>query len=87
MHGNTRLRTSAWVSAVAAVMAGFGTIGSAFAADEGNALAKMLVDDGKLTLQLRTYAMDRHRPGPVANEAWAAGGWLAYQSGWLGRYG
>ena len=32
MHGNTRLRTSAWVSAVAAVMAGVGTIGSAFAA-------------------------------------------------------
>ncbi len=83
MHIHTCLRTSAWVSTVAAVMAGLGPIGSAFAADDGNALAKMLVDDSKLTLQLRTYAMDRQKPESVANQAWAAGGWLGYQSGWL----
>ena len=84
MQADTRLRASAWLSMVVAAMAGLGPIGSVFAADEAIALENMLVNDSKVTLQLRTYAMDRHRPGPVANEAWAAGGWLGYQSGWLG---
>jgi hypothetical protein len=56
----------------------------ASAADEANALENMLVNDSALTLQLRTYAMDRQKPGPVLNQAWAAGGWLDYRSGWLG---
>lgn len=54
------------------------------AAQEGSALQNMLVRDSELDLQLRTYAMDRHRPGPILNQAWAAGGWLGYRSGWLG---
>ena len=82
MPADRDLRASAWVSTTALAVV-LGSMGSALAADDASGLAKMLVDDSKLTLQLRTYAMDRHRPGPVANEAWAAGGWLAYQSGWL----
>ncbi len=56
---------------------------SAVAADETSALENMLVRDSETTLQFRTYAMDRHKPGPLLNQAWAAGGWLGYQSGWL----
>ena len=83
MKTDTRRRISAWVSMVVAAVAAIGSTGTAFGADEGSALENMLVNDSKVTLQLRTYAMDRQRPGPVSNEAWAAGGWLAYQSGWL----
>ena len=54
------------------------------AADPPGAIEKMLVEDSSLTLHLRTYTMDRRKPGPVLNEAWAAGGWLDYRWGWLG---
>jgi hypothetical protein len=74
-----RAAALAWTAAGATL----GAAGGAHAADEASALENMFINDSKVTLQLRTYAMDRHRPGPVANEAWAAGGWLAYQSGWL----
>jgi outer membrane porin, OprD family len=83
MKTDTRLRISAWVSMVVIAVAAIGSTGTAFGADVASALENMLVNDSKVTLQLRTYAMDRQRPGPVSNEAWAAGGWLAYQSGWL----
>jgi hypothetical protein len=51
----------------------------AFAADT---LREALFDDSELMLHLRSYVFDRHSPGPVANEAWAVGGWLGYESGW-----
>ncbi len=57
---------------------------SAGAADEAGAVHKALVDDSEVLLHLRSYYFDRHKPGPVVNAAWAAGGWLAYTSGWLG---
>lgn len=50
-----------------------------------DALQRMLVDDSELTLNIRSYYFDRHKPGPVYNQAWALGGWLGYQSGWLGN--
>src|SRR5215831_20814043 len=31
----------------------------------------------------RSYYFDRTQPDDTKNEAWAFGGWLAYQSGWL----
>jgi hypothetical protein len=65
-------------------MALLGTMSSARAADEAGALETMLVKESVTTLQLRSYWLDRHKPGPVENAAWAAGGWLGYQSGWLG---
>ncbi len=68
-----------------------GAAGGALAADEGSALENMLVRDSKVALQLRTYYYDKLNPAPKnANQAWAIGGWLDYQSGWLGdvfRYG
>ena len=52
-------------------------------ADETTALTRALADDSETVVHFRSYAMDRHKPGPVLNEAWAAGGWLGYQSGWI----
>ncbi len=66
----------AWAAIGVAVPAG--------ATEESNPLESMLVRDSKIDLQLRTYAMDRHKPDQDPNQAWAAGGWLAYRSGWLG---
>jgi hypothetical protein len=37
--------------------------------------------ESEVTLHLRSYALERKRPGPDL-EAWAGGGWLGYQSGW-----
>src|SRR5262249_19552410 len=31
----------------------------------------------------RTYFFDRVNPNDTQNEAWAFGGWITYQSGWL----
>lgn len=56
----------------------------ALAAEEPGALQDMLVRDSKLRLHLRSEYFDRHKAGGVIQAAWAAGGWLAYQSGWLG---
>jgi hypothetical protein len=39
--------------------------------------------DTRLDLQLRTYYLLREKPDGTEQEAWAAGGWLAYRSGWL----
>jgi hypothetical protein len=84
MHPHPRPRWGIRFPAACIVAATLGATAPAFAADDASALENMLVNDSTLTLQLRTYAMDRHKPGPVANEAWAAGGWLDYRSGWLG---
>ena len=34
-------------------------------------------------LHLRSYSFNRVRPDDTQNEAWAFGGWITYQSGWL----
>jgi hypothetical protein len=46
---------------------------------------KAWLDDAKVDLRLRTYYFDNQPPGTTKQAAWAAGGWLAYQSGrWNG---
>src|SRR6266498_2342591 len=39
--------------------------------------------DIDLKLHLRTYYFNQRTSSDTYNEAWAGGGWLAYQSGWL----
>ena len=78
------LRARALLPAACVAVAALGVMRQASATDETGALEAMLINDSTVTLQLRSYWMDRHKPGPVANQAWAAGGWLGYQSGWLG---
>ena len=55
------------------------------AENSGNPLGNMLVRDSKFELNIRSYAMQRTRPMQPDSEAWALGGWLGYQSGWLGE--
>ena len=78
-------RFSRTARAVSLALAFSGTASSALAADEGSALENMLVRDSKVELQLRTYFFDKLNPAPKnPNQAWALGGWLGYESGWLG---
>jgi hypothetical protein len=39
--------------------------------------------DTELVAHFRTYYLDRHNLNGSENQAWAAGGWLQYRSGWL----
>jgi hypothetical protein len=50
-----------------------------------NALADLppFLRDSRLDLHLRSYYFDRLRFDRDENEAWAYGGWLGYQTGWL----
>jgi outer membrane porin, OprD family len=41
------------------------------------------IRDTDLNLHFRTFYFDRVNPDDSVNEAWAAGGWLEYRSGWL----
>jgi hypothetical protein len=39
--------------------------------------------DTDLKVHFRTYYFNREKPDDTNNEAWAFGGWISYQSGWL----
>ena len=52
-------------------------------AAEFNELERAFLRESALTLHLRSYYLDRKQPNPPGPAAWAAGGWLGYQSGWL----
>jgi hypothetical protein len=59
-------------------------VSSAAAADEPQSeIARAFVQDAEVTAHFRTYYLDRDKPDGSKNGAWAAGGWLGYQSGWL----
>lgn len=42
-----------------------------------------LFDEAELTVHLRSYYFDRAFPQPPASVAWAGGGWIGYETGWL----
>lgn len=50
--------------------------------DERRSRAPSFLRDTAITLRVRTYYLDVQTVTPVEREAWAAGGWLAYRSGW-----
>ena len=54
-------------------------------AAEFNAFERAFLRESALTLHFRSYYLDRKQPIPPGPAAWAAGGWLGYQSGWLGN--
>ena len=58
----------------------FALVPGAVAADT---LTDALVRDSVVDLHFRTYYFDRQNPGDVTQAAWAAGGWVGYQSGWI----
>jgi len=49
----------------------------------GSELTRFLHDDAVATVHLRSFFLDRTDPRPPNNRAWAGGGWLGYESGWL----
>ena len=51
--------------------------------DFGQALQRGIYDDATVTVHLRSYYFDRTNPGPPNNVAWAGGGWVGYETGWL----
>ena len=67
------------VLGLAALLGGL-SLGSAA---QSGTLADALGRDSVVNLHFRTYYFDRQNPGDVTNAAWAAGGWIGYQSGWI----
>lgn len=49
----------------------------------GDALKSFVHDDAIATVHLRSFYFDRTNPQWPNNVAWAGGGWLGYESGWL----
>ena len=62
--------------------------GQALAADVAepaqDELYRALVGDATLTLHLRSYLLDRTDTSGNDPAAWAAGGWIGYESDWIG---
>jgi outer membrane porin, OprD family len=56
---------------------------AAIPAESGDDFTRALTRDSTVTLHLRTYYLDRTKPGPAESEAWAGGGWLGYETGWF----
>lgn len=53
-------------------------------ADNGSDVARALGKESEVTVHLRSYYLERDRPAPSSDlGAWALGGWLGYQSGWM----
>lgn len=50
---------------------------------EGMGQLPPFLRDTLLSLHLRTFYFNRLNTNDTQNEAWAFGGWLAYESGWL----
>jgi hypothetical protein len=44
------------------------------------------IDDAAVTAHFRTFWFDRDKPSGASSEAWAAGGWIGYESGWFGGW-
>lgn len=65
--------------------------GTAFAADVAsqpepvNEWQRALFDDATFTFHVRSYVLDRYDTGTKGSDpgAWALGGWLGYETGWL----
>jgi hypothetical protein len=53
------------------------------AQDLGEAVKRGFYDDAELTLHVRSYYLDRTNPVPANEVAWAGGGWIGYQTGWI----
>lgn len=46
-------------------------------------LMQALIDDATITVHLRNYLLDRYQDGAPGPGAWALGGWVGYESGWI----
>lgn len=69
--------------AIAVVFASVGAAAPARAEEIGDALRRFLYDDASAVIHLRSYYRERDRPQPTNLAAWAVGGWIGYETGWL----
>jgi hypothetical protein len=49
----------------------------------GGELKRFLYDDAVAHVHVRSFFMDRLNPAPPNNAAWAGGGWVGLETGWL----
>lgn len=49
-----------------------------------NEFQRAFYDDATFTFHLRSYLLDRYDTNGSDPAAWAVGGWLGYQTGWIG---
>ncbi|HET9734766.1 MAG TPA: OprD family outer membrane porin [Burkholderiales bacterium] len=53
----------------------------------GDEVSRGLGKESEVTVHLRSYYLERDRPAPSSDlGAWALGGWLGYQSGWIADF-
>lgn len=84
-RGRLRFRAAALALAI---LAAFASVGAApvpaRAEEEGGAWRRFLFDDALAYVHVRSYYRERDRPPPLDNwAAWATGGWVGYETGWL----
>ncbi|MFI5000648.1 MAG: OprD family outer membrane porin [Reyranellales bacterium] len=79
--GKYERRPASGIGGLAALL--FAVAGPAAAQDIGTELRGFVHDDAVATIHIRSFFLDRTNPQPPNNAAWAGGGWLGYESGWL----
>jgi len=53
----------------------------------GEEVSRGLGKESEVTVHLRSYYLERDKPAPSSDlGAWALGGWLGYQSGWIADF-
>lgn len=73
-----------WMGRILGGAAGLSALAQSAAAQElGADLKRFVHDDAVATVHLRSYFLDRTNPQPPNDAAWAGGGWVGYESGWL----
>ena len=73
-----------WMGRILGGAAGLSALAQSATAQElGADLKRFVHDDAVATIHLRSYFLDRTNPQPPNNAAWAGGGWIGYESGWL----
>lgn len=75
-----RLSVRLWILTA---LSSFAMTMPALAQSLGEALKSFIHDDATATVHLRSFYMDRTNATLPNYVAWAGGGWIGYQSGWL----
>jgi hypothetical protein len=83
MKRNADYRTGRIAARACVAALTLATAWPAHASDHAEDRRKALVDDAAVTVHFRTYYFDRDKPDGSRSSAWAGGGWLGYESGWL----
>ena len=72
------------LSALTVVLPVYGAKAADIAPEPVSEFQRAFYDDATFTLHLRSYPLDRYDSAGTDPAAWAAGGWLGYQTDWIG---